>query len=169
VRPHIPLNVRTIDLRGKGLCFTVQPTAGSELPEPVSMAGFSFQINQRTGRARIVVEYTYPDQPIFGIDGGAGPKPTYIQLPGLTYDQDAKTVVYDEGAARTVCANVRKGRFLLWQRTVIEPTGACVVSARTVDHAEDDGWNIRRFVRSILSSTSTKDFITAPGMWCQEC
>jgi hypothetical protein len=121
------------------------PTAGSELPEPVSMAGFSFHINQRTGRVRIVVEYTYSDQPIFGIDGGAGPKPTYIQLPGLTYDQDAKTVVYDEGAARTICANVRKGRFLLWQRTVIEPTGACVVSARTVDHVEDDGWTVRRF------------------------
>jgi hypothetical protein len=117
----------------------------ANFPNQFRWRAFSFQINQRTGRARIVVEYTYPDQPIFGIDGGAGPKPTYIQLPGLTYDQDAKTVVYDEGAARTVCANVRKGRFLLWQRTVIEPTGACVVSARTVDHAEDDGWNIRRF------------------------
>jgi len=96
------------------------PTAGSELPEPVSMASFSFEVNKKTGRARIVVEYTYPDQPAFGIDGGAGPKPTYVQLPGLTYDQDAQTVVYESGDTRTVCAEVRKGRLLFWRRTIIE-------------------------------------------------
>lgn len=119
------------------------PTAGSELPEPVSMASFSFEVNKETGRARIVVDYTYPDEPVLGTDGGPGPKPTYIQLPGLTYDQHAQTVVYEAKGARTVCAEIRKARFLFWQRTVIEPTGACVVSARLVDHADDDGWNIR--------------------------
>jgi hypothetical protein len=121
------------------------PTAGSELPEPVSMASFSFEVNEKTGRARIVVEYTYPDQPTFGIDGGAGPKPTYVRLPGLSYDQNTQTVVYEAGNTRTICATVRAGRFLFWQRTIMQPTGACVVSARVVDHAEDDGWTIRRF------------------------
>ena len=152
MRPHIPLNVRTIDLRSKRLCFTVQPTTGSELPEPVSMAGFSFQINQRTGRARIVVEYTYPDQPIFGIDGGAGPKPTYIQLPGLTY---APTFV-KEGfySGREPSLNLL-GLALSRHEQLIMP--------RMTDGISDG------FVRSILSSTSTKDFITAPGMWCQDC
>src|SRR5262249_27624788 len=121
------------------------PIAASELPEPVSMPSFSFEVNEKTGRARIFVEYTYPDQPTFGIDGGAGPKPTYVQLPGLTYDQNTQTVVYESGNARIICANIRKGRLLFWQRTIMEPTGACVVSARVVDHAEDEGWTIRRF------------------------
>jgi hypothetical protein len=121
------------------------PTAGSEIPEPVSMASFSFEISERTRGARIVVEYTYPDEAVFGSDGGVGPKPTYVQLSGLSYDEPAQAIVYESGGTRTVCADVRKGRLLLWKRTIIEPTGACVVSARMVDHVEDDGWSIRRF------------------------
>ena len=90
------------------------------------MASFSFEINKETSRARVVVEYTYPDQQIFALEGGLGPQPTVAQLPGLTYDSAAKTVLF-------------------WSKSVIEPTGSCVVSARTTDHAEDDGWSIHRF------------------------
>jgi Na+/H+-dicarboxylate symporter len=68
------------------------PTAGNGLPEPVSMQDFSFQVNYETGRARMVVEYTYPDQPAFGLDGGMGPEPKFVQLPGLTYDPVTKAV-----------------------------------------------------------------------------
>jgi hypothetical protein len=120
------------------------PTAGNGVSEPVLMANFSFEVNQETSRARIVVDYMYPDQLVFGI-GGAGPQPSYVQLPGLTYDPSAKAVVYEASGKKTVCANLHSGRFLFWQRTIIEPTGACIVSARIADHAEDDGWSIRKF------------------------
>src|SRR5262245_3919694 len=73
------------------------PTAGAELPEPVSMETFYFEVNKEMSRARVVVEYTYPDEPVYGLDGGLGPRPTFAQLPGLTYDPSAHAVVYDEG------------------------------------------------------------------------
>ena len=38
------------------------PTAGNEAPQPVAMRSFSFEVEPETGRARVVVEYTYPDQ-----------------------------------------------------------------------------------------------------------
>ena len=122
-----------------------RPTAGPGFPEPVSMASFSFEINKETSRARVVVEYTYPDQQIFALEGGLGPQPTVAQLPGLTYDSAAKTVVYEFNGKRTICAIVGKRKMLFWSKSVIEPTGSCVVSARTTDHAEDDGWSIHRF------------------------
>jgi len=90
------------------------PTAGNGVSEPVLMANFSFEVNQETSRARIVVDYM-------------------------------KAVVYEASGKKTVCANLHSGRFLFWQRTIIEPTGACIVSARIADHAEDDGWSIRKF------------------------
>jgi hypothetical protein len=38
------------------------PTAGNEAPQPAAMRSFSFEVEPETGRARVVVEYTYPDQ-----------------------------------------------------------------------------------------------------------
>src|ERR1051326_8111849 len=70
------------------------PTAGPEYPEPVSMADYWFEVNGETNRVRLIVQYTYPDQQIFASDGGVGPRPTRAQVPGLTYDPESKTVVY---------------------------------------------------------------------------
>ena len=36
------------------------------MPERVSMEDFRFEVNKETGRARVVVDYTYPDMPAFG-------------------------------------------------------------------------------------------------------
>ena len=49
------------------------------------------------------------------------------------------------GGRRTVCANIHNGKILFWHRSIIEPRGACVVSARIADHTDEDGWTIRRF------------------------
>jgi hypothetical protein len=122
---------------------TYTPTAGAEMPEPVSMESFSFQIEPETGRARIVVDYMYPDRSNFLFEGGAGPQPTFAQLPGLKYDAAAKTVVYDQEGKQSVCARVRDRKFLFWKRTSVQTTGACVVTSRVTTHAEDDGWRIR--------------------------
>jgi hypothetical protein len=61
------------------------PIAGSEVPEPVSMQRYAFRVERRTGLAKVLVDYTYPNQPNFGMEGGPGPQPTRVQLPGLKY------------------------------------------------------------------------------------
>jgi len=120
------------------------PTAGPETPEPVSMQSYSFEVQLEAGRARVVVDYTYPDQAAFGMDGGAGPEAAVVQIPGLKYDSDAKEVVYDAGGKKTVCAMVRKRKILFWKTLAVTPTGACVVTSRHDEHVEDTGWGIRR-------------------------
>lgn len=121
------------------------PTAGSGFPEPIFVDRFSFEVAKETGRARIIVEYTYPDEPIFSGDGGTGPEPTIVQVPGLTYNATEATIVYDNGSHQTVCARIQEHRSLFWHRSRVMPTGACVVTSRVVNHAVDDGWKVRRF------------------------
>lgn len=120
-----------------------RPTCAAEAPEPVSMAGFRFEVNQETNRARVVVDYTYPDEAVCGADGGLGPQATQAQLPGLIYDREDHEVVYDKDGKSTVCAVVQKRRSLFGTST--KNTGSCVVTATVAEHAEDDGWSIHRF------------------------
>lgn len=121
-----------------------RPTAGPEIPEPVSMQAYSFEVQPATGRARVVIDYTYPDQAVFGSDGGAGPEPTMAQIPGLKYDAAAKAVVYDADGKRTVCATVHNRTFLFWKGLDVVPTGACAVTSRLIEHEADNGWSISR-------------------------
>jgi hypothetical protein len=121
-----------------------RPTAGPEMPEPVSMQRYSFEVEPATGRARIVIDYTYPDQAAFGLDGGAGPEPTMAQIPGLKYDAAAKAVVYDTAGKRTVCAMVRDRNFLFRKDLAVTATGACTVTSRLVEHVADNSWSISR-------------------------
>lgn len=114
--------------------------------EPVSMEGYHFEVNPETNRARVVVHYTYPDELIYGPnDDALGPRSTYAQLPGLTYDAAAHAVVYDSNGARDVCATVQEHKGLFGHHLVVKSTGACTVSTVVAEHAEDDGWAIHRF------------------------
>ncbi len=114
--------------------------------EPVSMRDFYFEINEETVRARVVVEYTYPDELVYGPDDdGRGPRPTVTQIPGLNYDPLAHTVVYEGEGRRTVCANVVEHKGIFGRRLSIRNTGSCVVITEDVEHREDDGWSIRRY------------------------
>jgi len=122
-----------------------RPTAGPEMPEPVSMQSYSFQVEPLTRRARVVIDYTYPDQAAFGMDGGAAPQPTMAQLPGLKYDATSKTVVYEAGGKRTVCATVRDHKSFFRKSLAVRPTGACAVTSRLVEHMADNGWSISQF------------------------
>src|SRR5262249_10310328 len=70
------------------------PTAGAEISEPVAVKGFAFEVNKETQRARVVVDYTYPDQVAFGHEGGSGPERSMVRLPGLNYDAKSHAVVY---------------------------------------------------------------------------
>ena len=113
--------------------------AGAELPEPVSMDSFSFEVNKETGHARVVVEYTYQDQSVFGSEGGAGPEPTFAQLPGLSYDLSVHAIIYDDEGRTTICATVRERKVIFWKKLVVKPTGSCIVTADLADHSENDG------------------------------
>jgi len=114
--------------------------------EPVSLSSFHFEVNQETGRARVVAIYTYPDQMTYGPDDDSGgPRPTVVQLPGLTYDAAAHAVVYDSNGVKAVCATVDEKTGLFGHHLKVKNTGACSVTAVVADHAEDTGWDIHRF------------------------
>jgi len=122
-----------------------RPNTGAELIEPVSMEDFYFEVNKETTRARVVIEYTYPDAADYRSDGDPGPQPTLAQLPGLTYDPSAHAVVYDGDGRKTVCAIVQERKGLWGRHFSIRNTGSCVVTATVAVDAQDDGWSVHRF------------------------
>ena len=114
--------------------------------EPVSMRDFHFEVNQETRRARVVVDFTYPDELVFEKnDDKGGPQPTMAQLPGLRYDPKVQAVLYKADNRQTVCAHVEERKGIFGRRLIITNTGSCQVTAQDTKHAEDDGWGIRRF------------------------
>ena len=122
------------------------PINSPTIRETVSLSSFHFEVNQETGRARVVVEYTYPDQMTYGSDDDAGgPRPTIAQLPGLTYDAAAHAVVYDSSGTKTICATVSEQSGLFGHHLRVRNTGACTVTTNVANHAVDTGWDIRRF------------------------
>jgi hypothetical protein len=111
--------------------------------EPVSVSSYHFEVEPETRRARVVVEYTYPDQLIYGgEDPLRGPQPSFAQVPGLTYDPTAHAVVFQADDRRAICAQVteRRGRFGGERRKVTSP-GECTVTAARMVHTVDTGWN----------------------------
>lgn len=114
--------------------------------EPVSMSGYHFEVNEETGRARVVVLYTYPDQMTYGPDDDAGgPRPTVVQLPGLAYDKAAHSVVFDSNGTKAICATVNEAANIFGHHLRVKNTGACTVTSVVADHSEDTGWDIHRF------------------------
>ena len=116
------------------------------MTEPVSMHDFHFEVNPETRRARVVVEYTYPDELVNEReDDGGGPKPTIAQLPGLKYDVTNQEVVYVANGTTAVCAKVENHKGFFGRHLRVKSTGTCTVTAEDAKHAEDDGWAIQRF------------------------
>jgi hypothetical protein len=113
--------------------------------EPVSMSSYHFEVNQETGRARVVVEYTYPDQMTYGPeDDAGGPPSTVVQLPGLRYDSGAHAVVFDSNGVRSVCAIVNERSTLFGHQLKVKNTGTCTVATVVAAHTKDTGWDIHR-------------------------
>lgn len=122
-----------------------RPSTGAERVEPVSMENFYFEVNKETARVRVAVEYKYPDEVGYQSDGDPGPRPTFAQLQGLTYDPAAHSVVYSRDGKRTVCAVVQEKRGVFGAHLSVRSTGSCMVTTAVADHAKDDGWSIHRF------------------------
>ena len=118
-------------------------------------------MNPETVRARVVIEYTYPDQVVYGKDDdGRGPQPTMVQIPGLRFIPQDHAVVYEADGKQTVCADVQEHKGLMGTRLRIKNTGLCTVTAERTKHAEDDGWEIRRVLRRLIRISKYSDGIT---------
>src|ERR1700728_98618 len=117
--------------------------------EPVSVSSYHFEVEPETGRARVVVEYTYPDQMIYGGDDPLrGPQSSFSQIPGLKYDAAAHAVIFKGDGTKAVCANVTEHQSLFGQHLKVTNTGECSVTAVPNIHTVDTGWNLIR-VRSL--------------------
>jgi len=114
--------------------------------ERVSMQEFHFEVNPETRRARIVVNYTYPDELMYERnDDNGGPRPTIAQIPGLGYDMNKQEVLYEGNGRQVVCARVEDHHGIFGHHLRVKSTGLCSVSAEDTKHAEDDGWAIQRY------------------------
>lgn len=121
------------------------PINSPTLSEPVSLSDYHFEINPERTRARLVVDYRYPDEMVYlPNDDAKGPLPTVVQVAGLSYDATNREVVYSASGGRTVCATVSEKSGLLGRHLEVKNTGACTVSTVAANHAEDDGWTVHR-------------------------
>ena len=109
--------------------------------QPVSVQTFRFEVDPPTHRVRIVVDYTYPNENMLGKDDSqGGPQHTTAEVPGLEYDAESHTVVYQTNGTRTVCAQGEEhGKHIK-----VKNTGACTVTAEEANHTQDDGWKVHR-------------------------
>ncbi len=120
------------------------PTTMTAL-QPVSMQDFHFEVEPETLRVRIVVDYTYPNENMLGPDDSkGGPPQTVAQLPDLKYEGDTHTIVYDAGEKKVICARVEEAKGVFGRHLKVKNTGACTVTAEDTNHAEDDGFKVRR-------------------------
>lgn len=103
--------------------------------QPVSMAGFHFEANERTGRVRVVVDYTSPVLNPHVYDPGPGT--TEAEIPGLTWNAATRSVVYSANGRRAVCAVARPGKKLK-----LNNTGACTVTATEGEQAYNNGGSL---------------------------
>lgn len=114
--------------------------------EPVSMSSYHFEVGEETGRARVVVEYTYPDQMTHGLgDDAGGPPSTVVQLHGLRYNSGADAVVFDSNRVRSVCATANERPTILGHQLKVKNTGTGTVATVVAEHTEDTGWDTHRF------------------------
>ncbi|HEY1801248.1 MAG TPA: TolC family protein [Terriglobales bacterium] len=116
-------------------------SSNMSVSQPVSLQTFRFEVNSQTRRVRIVVNYTYPNENMLSKgDSRGGPQRTIAKVPGLEYDAESHTIVYQAQSARTVCAQVEEHND---NYIKVTNTGACTVIAKDANHAEDDGWKIQ--------------------------
>jgi hypothetical protein len=126
-------------------CLTVAAAGGAPAASPVKAAGavkidniaaryelqsFSFEVSPETGSAEIRLEYDYPLARIAGNDTERAPETKVVTIPGLSYDESAHAVVFDDGATRTTCATESRHKLHM------KRTGACIVATHRAGNDE---------------------------------
>ena len=102
------------------------------------MAGYHFEVNEETGRALVIVDYTYRRDNQNEFD--PGPATTVAQIPGLIWNPATRSVVYEANGQQTVCAVAQPGKHLK-----LKNTGSCTVTATEGEHTKDDGRDPHHF------------------------
>ena len=110
--------------------------------QPVHLNKYHFEVNEETGRARVVVTYTYAENMIAGKGDPGGPPTTRAEIPGLVYDAQNHSVVYRADGKQTVCATVQESHGLWGRRSKVTNTNACTVSTEPTNVTSDDGWEL---------------------------
>ena len=108
--------------------------------DPVWVAAHHFEVDPRTGRTKIMVEYEFPFQTLETWNNGAlGPENTGTEVPGLTWDAASRAVVYESGGKETVCAEVPPRSHKMKLRN----TRSCRVTGTVRDRTSADDQGIQ--------------------------
>jgi len=100
-------------------------------------SGLDYGVSERFDRAWLVLHYTF-DAPCNGLDGECTiDSPVQVLVPGLSYDEGTRQVIYRaEGADPVVCATVvRRGA-----SDTVKATGQCGTRLSAYQRVVDDGY-----------------------------
>jgi hypothetical protein len=101
------------------------------------MTSYHFEVNQQTGVAHVVVEFTSPVLNPHVYDPGPGS--AEAEIPGLTWNATTRAVVYLANGQQTVCAVAQPGK-----KSKLKNTGACIVTATERDHTTNSDGGVRQ-------------------------
>lgn len=96
----------------------------------------ALDVNKKLGRAWVVVtetSYTF---------GDAHYTDKRVLVPGLSYDQATKEVIYTLGTERIVCSNLYNQRWVIDIGGSLHDTGRCRFAVEVVKIQKDDGFEI---------------------------
>jgi hypothetical protein len=109
-------------------------------PQDVAYNYASFDINAPMSRAWVVVKYWERDS---GSDRGSDETIHRSLVPGLSYDANAKQIVFAGKSGNVVCANVTFKTGLLGRvRYSISTTGACTFETSVATQTRDSGFDV---------------------------
>lgn len=125
-----------------GLCLTTVVAAETilVLEAPAgshSEYSASFDVNKKLGRAWAVItetSYTF---------GDAHYTDKRVLVPGLSYDQATREVIYTLGNERIVCSNLYNQRWVIDIGGSLHDTGRCRFEIKTLKMQKDDGFEIQ--------------------------
>lgn len=106
-----------------------------------------FSINKKLGRAWITVTETRP-----GIDG-SDYIDTRVLVPGLSYDVEAKQVIFTKGNEKIVCGELYNKPWVIDVGGSIRTTERCLIGVKNSKIQVDDGFEIK--TRRVVQVTLT--------------
>ena len=116
------------------------------LPPRVKVSGTEFQVDERSGRARLAVDF-YDDT----WDGYLTSES--VDVPGLRFDRERGQVLYEHAGAVVACASREK---FLWS-TRYRETGACRIVVRSEAPVADAGARAsREWIVELVTDEPTK-------------
>jgi|GEM_PF-6746713 len=107
-----------------------------ELSNQYRFERFEYQVNEKLGRARVVLRLR--DLNAGAEDSDASPRPVLIQ--GLRYDASRQEIVFEREGTYTACATVTPKRFLFARYLKIKSTGNCSITTQERITRWDDGF-----------------------------